>query len=126
MFPENSVEPIGAVSRANIASVGPLQRPRLQFNLSATVFHRLGFKGSAKASTAFDEAEQAIAAGWELIGLVKTGHLGDGGVHASSLHRSTGDLGPYRYLLWVTEDTVRGTFITEIDIHLAGEAAVDL
>jgi hypothetical protein len=28
-------------------------------------------------------------------------------------------LGPYRRLLWITEDIVNGTFFTEIDIHEA-------
>lgn len=72
-------------------------------------------------ATSFDEADEAAATGWELVGFVRTHQLGDGGVHASSMRRSAGSLGPYRHLLWIAEDTVRGTFFTEIDIHAAGE-----
>jgi hypothetical protein len=69
--------------------------------------------------TSFVEAEQAN--GWELIGYVNTFPLGHGGVHASSLRGGDGSIGRYRHLLWITENTTRGTFFTEIDVHAANE-----
>jgi len=91
------------------------------FERAPQFFTVWGSKAAQKPSTTFVEAEHATAAGWELVGFVKTGHLGDGGVHASSLRRSDGSLGPYRHLLWIAENTVRSTFFTEIDIHAAAE-----
>ncbi|MCI0335497.1 MAG: FecR family protein [Planctomycetes bacterium] len=83
-----------------------------------------GSNESEKPSTTFDEAENAI--GWEFLGLVNTSsinyggaHLNYGGVHASSLRGPDGQIGPYRHLLWIAEDTTHGTFFTEIDVHEA-------
>ena len=57
---------------------------------------------------------------WELIGVVDTRELGDGGVHASSvLPEGTPSLGRYRHLLWVAENMGQGTFFFEIDVHEA-------
>ena len=92
-----------------------------RFERAPQFFTVWGSKASQMPSATFDEADQAVAAGWELVGFVKTHQLGDGGVHASSLRHSDGSLGPYRYLLWIAENTVRSTFFTEIDIHAAAE-----
>lgn len=71
-------------------------------------------------ATDFDVAEEA--SGWEYVGIVNSHQLGHGGVHASSLRRvGGGNLGPYRYLLWIAENNVRGTFFTEIDVHAVAE-----
>jgi alpha-mannosidase len=60
--------------------------------------------------------------GWTLLGVVKTKDLGQGGIHLSSVHGADfAPLGPYRWVLWVTEDVGEGTFFTEIDIHAAQE-----
>ena len=57
--------------------------------------------------------------GWKLIAVVNTKNLGSGGIHGSSITGGAESLGPWRYLLWVTEDVGQGTFFTEIDIHVA-------
>lgn len=56
---------------------------------------------------------------WTLLGVVNSSHLGDGGVHVSSVVGESGDLGKHRYLLWVAEDMGQGTFFMEIDVHAA-------
>lgn len=56
--------------------------------------------------------------GWTLLAVVNTRDLGDGDIHGTSVHATAGDLGPYRYLLWVAEDMSQGTFFTEIDVHV--------
>jgi len=57
--------------------------------------------------------------GWTLLAVVDTRPLGDGGVHASSVHCRDGrPLGPFRHLLWIAEDVGEGTFFTEIDVHV--------
>lgn len=78
-----------------------------------------GSNAKQMPDTAFEEPDKAD--GWELIGFVNTLSLGHGGIHASSFRAREGRLGPYRYLLWITEDTTRGTFFTEIDVHAADE-----
>lgn len=57
--------------------------------------------------------------GWTLIGVVNSKDLGSGGVHGSSVHTQDKAIGPFRYLLWATEDMGNGTFFTEIDVHVA-------
>jgi len=56
---------------------------------------------------------------WELIAVVDTRALGDGGVHATRIERADKPIGPYRHLLWVCEDMGHGTFLTEIDMDFA-------
>lgn len=56
---------------------------------------------------------------WELIAVVDSRQLGDGGVHGSTVSADSGKLGPYRYLLWIAENMGNGTFFTEIDVHAA-------
>jgi len=56
---------------------------------------------------------------WELIAIVDTRALGDGGVHATRIERGDRPMGPYRHLLWVCEDMGHGTFFTEIDMDFA-------
>lgn len=54
--------------------------------------------------------------GWDLLAVVKTKELGEGGIHGSSVTGEKGDLGEYRWLLWVSENVGEGTFFTEIDV----------
>lgn len=54
---------------------------------------------------------------WELLAVVDTRKGGAGGVHHSTVSRKGGPLGPFRHLLWITEDMGEGTFLAEIDIH---------
>lgn len=63
--------------------------------------------------------KSATDSGWTLLAVVNTAELGSGGAHASSIRAKEGALGPYRWLLWITEDVGQGTFFTEIDIHAA-------
>lgn len=56
---------------------------------------------------------------WKLIAIVNTKELGEGGVHVSSISASEGKLGPYRHLLWITEEVAQGTFFGEIDVVVA-------
>jgi hypothetical protein len=74
-----------------------------------------------KPPTDFEDVDQAIADGWQLIAQVNTRALGDGAVHASSISALKETLGPYRHLLWIAEHQVRGTFFTEIDVHTTPE-----
>jgi alpha-mannosidase len=59
--------------------------------------------------------------GWTLLGVVDSRRLGHGGTHGASVHSAEAgaDLGQYRYLLWVTEDSHEGTFFTEVDVYVA-------
>jgi len=57
--------------------------------------------------------------GWQLIAVVDSRELGDGGIHGSSIHSKNETLGPYRWVLWIAEDVGQGTFFTEIDVHAA-------
>jgi hypothetical protein len=84
----------------------------------APQFFTLWGSNSAK-QPAVDFVVANNARGWEYIGMAHTHQLGDGGVHASSFRAAEKPLGPYRHLLWITEDIVNGTFFTEIDIHEA-------
>lgn len=59
--------------------------------------------------------------GWTLLAVAQTTELGNGDIHGSSVKPAEGcaPLGPYRHLLWITEDVGQGTFLTEIDVHVA-------
>ncbi len=54
---------------------------------------------------------------WQLLAVVDSRELGDGGMHGSSVTGQDGPLGEFRYLLWIAEDIGEGTFFTEIDVH---------
>lgn len=66
----------------------------------------------------------AIAAGrhdgWTLLAVVDSRGLGSGGCHGTSVLPAGAPLGPYRHLLWVTEDVGEGAFFSEIDV-IAGK-----
>ena len=55
--------------------------------------------------------------GWTLLGVVDTRSLEAGGIHGSAVKAEQGNLGPYRWLLWVAPDVGEGTFFTEIDVQ---------
>ncbi len=61
--------------------------------------------------------------GWTLIAVVSTKSLGEGGVHGSSIADADGPLGPFRHLLWITQDVGQGTFFTEIDVHVTQDGS---
>ncbi len=54
--------------------------------------------------------------GWELLAVVNSKELGGGGIHGSTVTGKEGNLGEYRWLLWVAENMGEGTFFTEIDV----------
>lgn len=58
---------------------------------------------------------------WSLLAVVDTKSLGDGGVHGSSVvpQADQSSMGPFRHLLWITQDVGQGTFFTEIDVLAA-------
>jgi hypothetical protein len=58
---------------------------------------------------------------WKLLAVVHSKELGQGDVHGSSVKPGAGcgPIGPFRHLLWITEDIGEGTFFTEIDVHVA-------
>jgi alpha-mannosidase len=56
---------------------------------------------------------------WQLIAVVDTRDCGDGWIHGTRIEVDDGELGPYRHLLFITEDIGHGTFFTEIDIDFA-------
>ncbi|MGE3181457.1 MAG: glycoside hydrolase family 38 C-terminal domain-containing protein [Phycisphaerae bacterium] len=57
--------------------------------------------------------------GWTLLGVIDSRSLGDGEKHASSIFSDNGNLGSYRYLLWIAENVGNGTFFTEVDVYAA-------
>ncbi len=76
------------------------------------------------ASNETEMPSPAIAAGrhtgWTLLAVVDTRDLGPGGCHGSAVTATAdAELGPYRHLLWVTEDVGEGTFFCEIDVYAA-------
>ena len=78
--------------------------------------------GSANAEMPSPNFKAGNEPEWELIEIVDTRTLGDGGVHATRIERLNERIGPYRHLLWICEDMGHGTFFTEIDIDFAKEA----
>ena len=62
-------------------------------------------------------------ADWTLIAVVDTRELGKGGVHGSTIYAKDGaGVGPYRHLLWITQDVGNGTFFSEIDLSFEKDA----
>ncbi len=57
--------------------------------------------------------------GWTFLTKVDTWPLGSGAIQGSSVTGKNKPLGPYRHLLWISEDVVEGTFFTEIDVYEA-------
>jgi ferric-dicitrate binding protein FerR (iron transport regulator) len=92
-----------------------------RFERASQFFTVWGSAADVKPPTDFEDVDQAIADGWQLIAQVNTRALGDGAVHASSISALKETLGPYRHLLWIAEHQVRGTFFTEIDVHTTPE-----
>lgn len=79
------------------------------------LFYLWGSNAEQMPGTSF---ETGMGSGWTLIARVDTTSLGDGGVHGSSVTGAKdAPLGPFRWLLWTTDD--QGTFFSEIDIHEA-------
>lgn len=61
---------------------------------------------------------QGTHEGWTLLAVVDSRDLGTGGIQGSSVTGPNGaPLGPWRHLLWITQDVGNGTFFTEIDVH---------
>jgi hypothetical protein len=58
-------------------------------------------------------------AGWQLLGIVDTTGLGEGGIHVSSVTGAGKGLGDFHYLMWVAEDQGEGTFLSELDVFEA-------
>ncbi len=86
-------------------------------NRAPQLFSVWGDRGEVAAPTDFGIGEMTS---WELIAVVDSRELGDGGVHASRVAANDGAaIGPYRRLLWITEDVGEGTFFTEIDLDFA-------
>ncbi len=74
-----------------------------------------GASGSEMPDPNFRRGEQGA---WELLGVVDSRPLGEGGVHASRIAgRGERELGRYRWLLWIAEPARQGTFFTEIDVY---------
>jgi quinoprotein glucose dehydrogenase len=60
------------------------------------------------------------AGGWVKLGAVNSGHLGDGGKHASAVFNETGSLGKFRWLMWQSK---RGsTYFNEVAVYPVGKA----
>ncbi len=58
---------------------------------------------------------------WTLLAVVDSRPLGAGGAHGSAVTGDGKALGPYRHLLWITQDIGQGTFFTEIDIDVTAK-----
>ncbi|AQQ09895.1 Mannosylglycerate hydrolase [Sedimentisphaera cyanobacteriorum] len=69
--------------------------------------------GSEEASPKADLTKENPK-GWKLIADVDTSELGEGDIHASSVDFPDGM--ECRYLMWLTDYRVQGTFFSEIDI----------
>lgn len=81
-------------------------------------FSLWGANGDVPPAVTFQHGEHD---GWTLLGLVDSSALGQGAKHGSLVGPPEGQtaLGPYRWLLWITEDVGQGTFFTEIDVDVA-------
>lgn len=86
-------------------------------NRAPQYFSLWGAKGDTMPSPDFKHGEKTK---WQLLAAVNTQKLHNGQIHGSSVTgHDDAALGPYRYLLWITEDVGEGTFFTEIDVHEA-------
>ena len=77
--------------------------------------------GSNAAQMPSPDFKHGDHAGWTPLAVVHTKELGRGDIHGSSVKPAAdcGPIGPFRHLLWIVEDMGEGTFLTEIDIHVA-------
>ena len=77
--------------------------------------------GSNAAQMPSPDFKHGDHAAWTPLAVVHTKELGRGDIHGSSVKPAAdcGPIGPFRHLLWIVEDMGEGTFLTEIDIHVA-------